>query len=130
MGPDGPALAVRFVNAFNARDLEALAVVLHPDVVIHASRGPRRGVNAALGWATRVDTGELEQRIALDHIEVGDGREVALIRRQWWWQDSDEMAREEEMAWLFELRDGLVVSWRPFEDRGEALAQMRGESRP
>jgi ketosteroid isomerase-like protein len=122
--PDGATLAVQFVNAFNDQDLEALAAVLHPDVVIHASRGPRYGVDAALEWATRVETGELEQRVTLDHIEVGDGREVALIRRQWWWQDADEMAREEEMAWLFELRDGLVSSWRAFDDRDAALAEL------
>ena len=25
------------------------------------------------------------------------------------------------MAWVFELRAGRVLSWRPFEDRAEAL---------
>jgi hypothetical protein len=124
MGPDGPALAVRFINAFNAQDLEALGEILHPEVVIHASRGPRRGVEAALAWATRVETGELEQRIALDHIEAAETREVALIRREWRWQGTGELARDDEMAWLFELRDGLVSSWRPFDDRAEALAEL------
>jgi hypothetical protein len=125
MGPEAPAaLALRFINAFNAQDLDALGEVLHPEVVIHASRGPRRGINAALAWATRVETGELEQRIAVDHIEVGEAREVALVRRQWLWQDSDELAREDEMAWLFELRDGLIASWRPFAERDEALAEL------
>ena len=125
MGPEAPAaLALRFINAFNAQDLDALGEVLHPEVVIHASRGPRRGINAALAWATRVETGELEKRIAVDHIEVGEAREVALVRRQWLWQDTDELAREDEMAWLFELRDGLVASWRPFAERDEALAEL------
>ena len=33
------------------------------------------------------------------------------------------------MAWLFELRDGLIASWRPFDDRDEALAALdRSES--
>jgi hypothetical protein len=27
------------------------------------------------------------------------------------------------MAWLFELRNGKVRSWRPFEDRAEALRE-------
>jgi hypothetical protein len=27
------------------------------------------------------------------------------------------------MAWFFELRDHKVLSWRPFEDRQEALRQ-------
>ena len=127
MGPEAPAaLALRFINAFNAQDLESLSEVLHPNVVIHASRGPRRGVEAALAWATRVETGDLEQRIELDGIRLGEGREVALIRRQWRWQGTDELAREEEMAWLFELRDGLIAGWRPFGERDAALAELAG----
>jgi ketosteroid isomerase-like protein len=125
MGPEAPAaLALRFINAFNAKDLEALGEVLHPDVVIHSSRGPRRGINAALAWATRVESGELEQSVVIDHIEVREDREVALVRRQWRWRDGDELAREDEMAYLFELRDAKIASWRPFEDRDDALAEL------
>jgi ketosteroid isomerase-like protein len=127
MGHDDPAAVVlSFVKAFSAEDLETLASVLHPDVVIHASRGPRRGIEEALGWARRAETGELEQRVELEHIDVGESEEaaVALVRRQWWWRDEGELAREDRMAWLFELRDGLVASWRPFEDRDEALATL------
>ena len=31
------------------------------------------------------------------------------------------LAGEDEMAWVFELRDGAIRSWRPYEDRAEAL---------
>ncbi len=115
---------VKFIKAFDEQDFELFAAVLHPDVVIHASRGPRHGIDEALGWARRIDTGELEQRIELDHIEMSEPRAVAMIRRQFWWQAHHELAREEQMAWLFELRNGLVVSWRPFDDRAEALAAL------
>jgi len=126
MAPEGAAASVlAFVKAFSDQDLESLAAVLDPKVVIHASRGPRHGIDEALGWARRVDTGELEQRIALEHIEVEGERAVAMIRRQWWWRAEDELAREDLMAWLFGLRDGLVVSWRPYDDRDEALAALR-----
>ncbi len=128
MGPEAPAaLAVRFINAFNAQDLEALAEVLHPDVVIHASRGARHGIREALAWARRVETGELEQRVELEHVEIKDEREVAFIRRQWWWETEEEMAREDEMAWLFDLRDGRIASWRAFDDRADALAELERE---
>ena len=128
MEPEGSAaLAVQFINAFNAQDLDALAEVLHADVVIHATRGPRHGVQEALAWATRVETGELEQRIELEHLELADTREVALVRRQWWWRDEDDLAREDEIAWLFELRDAKVVGWRSFDDRAQALAELRPE---
>jgi limonene-1,2-epoxide hydrolase len=120
----GAASVLAFIKAFNRQDLEALAKVLHPEVVIHASRAPKHGIDEALAWARRVETGDLEQWVELDHIDVESDRALALIRRQWWWRGQDELAREDEMAWAFELRDGLVVSWRPFDDRAEALATI------
>jgi limonene-1,2-epoxide hydrolase len=123
MAPDGATTTLAFVKAFSDQDLDALAAYLHPDVVIHSSRGPRHGIDEALEWARRVESGELEQRIELEHIELAGDRAVAFIRRQWWWRDEDELAREDEMTWLFELRDGKVVSWRAFDDRAEALAE-------
>ena len=30
-------------------------------------------------------------------------------------------SREDEMAWVFELREGKIRSWCPFDDRAEAL---------
>jgi ketosteroid isomerase-like protein len=119
---DGAAVVLAFVSAFNAEDLDGLAEVLDPDVVIHSARGTRYGVDDALAWAGRVSTGDLDQRIDLESIKVEGDRAVALVRKQWWWRESGELAREDEMAWAFELRDGRVASWQSFEDRGEALA--------
>jgi limonene-1,2-epoxide hydrolase len=122
---DAAAPVLDFIKAFNRQDLEALAKVLHPEVVIHASRAPRHGIDEALAWARRVETGDLEQWVELEHIDAEGERALALIRRQWWWRGQDELAREDEMAWAFELRDGLVVSWRPFDDREAAIAELR-----
>jgi hypothetical protein len=46
---------------------------------------------------------------------------VALIRRAWHWEEDGASAGEDEMAWAFVLRDRRVRSWRPYEDRAEAL---------
>jgi len=127
---DGARAALSFINAFNRQDPEALAKVLDPEVVIHSEKGTHYGLEEALAWARRVETGELEQRIEIDRIESAGDHAVALIRRQWWWRDENALAREDEMAWGFELRDGKVRSWRPFQDRAAALAQMSGSSRP
>ena len=117
MGPEAPAAVIEFINAFNAEDLERLGEVLDPDVVIHSARGARHGVDEALAWARRVPEGELHQRIELERIEVEGDRAVAQVRKQWWWHESNELAREDEMAWVFELREGKIRSWRP-EHRG------------
>jgi hypothetical protein len=118
-----------FIRAFNERDLDAFVAVLHPEVEIHASRGLRKGIEEARLWATRAPGGvqqtiELEQ-LYVDGIEGGGGRAVALINRHWHWEeDEDGLAGVDEMAWAFELSEHRVLSWRPFDDREEALRQM------
>ena len=124
-----------FIRAFDERDLDGFVAVLDPEVELHASRGMRKGPEAARQWATRPPGGvqqsiELEQ-LYEDDTEGGGGRAVALIVRRWHWEDGGELAREDEMAWVFELRRRRVLSWRPYEDRAEALAAAgfaRGES--
>jgi limonene-1,2-epoxide hydrolase len=114
-----------FIRAFNERDLDAFVAVLDPEVELHSSRGLRKGREAARVWATRAPGGvqqtiELEQ-LYEDGTEGGGGRAVALIRRHWHWAEDGSKAAEEEMAWAFELRQHRVLSWRPYEDREEAL---------
>ena len=123
--PRGIDPAREFIRAFNERDLEAFVGVLDPDVELHSMKGLRRGRDAARLWATR-PPGGVQQRIELEQLyedgtESGRGVAVALIRRVWSWEHDGSPAGEEEMAWLFELRDHRVRSWRPFADRGEAL---------
>jgi limonene-1,2-epoxide hydrolase len=114
-----------FIRAFNERDLDAFVAVLDPEVELHASRGLRKGPEAARVWATRAPGGvqqtiELEQ-LYEDGTEGGGGRAVALIKRHWHWEEGNSPAGVDAMAWFFELHDHRVRSWRPYEDREEAL---------
>ena len=83
-------------------------------------KGLRKGRDAARMWATR-PPGGVQQTIELEKLYEDADRAVALIRRVWRWDEDGSAAGEDEMAWLFELRDHKVRSWRPFEDRAEAL---------
>ena len=114
-----------FIRAFNERDLDAFVELLDPEVELHSMKGLRKGRNAARLWATR-PPGGVQQTIELEELyeegfESGGGVAVALIRRVWQWDEDGTPAGEDEMAWFFELRDHKVRSWRPFEDRTEAL---------
>lgn len=114
-----------FIRAFNERDLDGFVAVLDPEVELHSMRGLRRGREAARLWATR-PPGGVQQTIELERLyeeglEGGGGRAVALIRRAWHWDEDGSDAGADEMAWVFELREGRVLSWRPYEDRAEAL---------
>jgi limonene-1,2-epoxide hydrolase len=116
-----------FIRAFNERDLDGFVAVLDPEVELHASRGLRKGVEAARVWATRAPGG-VQQTIELqqlyeDGTEGGGGRAVALILRHWHWEEDESVAGIDEMAWAFELRNHKILSWRPHEDRQEALRQ-------
>jgi limonene-1,2-epoxide hydrolase len=116
-----------FIRAFNERDLDAFVAVLDPEVELHAMRGLRKGREAARVWATR-EPGGAQQTIELEQLyeeglEGGGGRAVALIQRRWHWADDGSEAGVDEMAWAFELRDHKVLSWRPHDDREEALRQ-------
>lgn len=116
-----------FIRAFNQRDLDGFVAVLDPEVELHAMKGLRKGREAARLWATR-PPGGVQQEIELEQLyeddtEAGGGRAVALIVRRWHWEESGELAGEEAMAWAFELRARRVVSWRPYEDREQALRE-------
>jgi limonene-1,2-epoxide hydrolase len=116
-----------FIRAFNERDLDGFVAVLDPAVELHASRGLRKGREAARVWATR-EPGGVQQTIELEQLyeeglEGSGGKAVALIRRVWRWAEDDSLAGVDEMAWCFELRDRRVLSWRPYEDREAALRE-------
>jgi limonene-1,2-epoxide hydrolase len=113
-----------FIRAFNERDLDAFVATLHPDVELHSGRGLRKGIDAARLWATRGPDG-VQQSIVLDELYEDPDRAVALITRAWHWAEDGSPAGRDEMAWLFELRDGRVRSWRPYDDRSEALRAGR-----
>ena len=117
-----------FVRAFNERDLDAFVAVLDPEVELHSMKGLRKGVEAARLWATR-GPGGVQQEIELEQLyedgtEGGGGRAVALIKRHWHWEEDASHAGVDEMAWAFELRDHKILSWRPYEDRGQALREF------
>lgn len=109
-----------FIRAFNERDLDGFVAVLDPEVELHAMKGLRKGREAARVWATRAPGG-VQQTVELEELfeddtESGAGRALALIRRVWRWDEDGSPAGEDEMAWLFELREHRIRSWRPFED--------------
>ena len=110
----------KFIRAFNERDLDAFVEVLDPEVELHSMKGLRKGREAARLWATR-PPGGVQQTIELDELDEDVDRALALIRRVWRWDEDGSPAGEDEMAWLFGLRGHRVLSWRPFEDRAEAL---------
>ncbi len=118
-----------FIDAFNRHDLDAFALTLHPEVELHTGRGVRSGVDLARMWAKR-EPGGVQQTILVDDLREQGDQVLALIARVWSWDEEGargDPAGVELMAWLFELRDGLISNWRPCDDREEALAAFGAE---
>ena len=109
-----------FVEAFNDRDLDRFISLLDPEVELHSMRGLVTGREAARDWATR-PPGGVQQTIEIVGSTVEGGRVLLDIDRLWHWAEDGTHASSDVMAWLFEVgEDGLITSWRPFEERAEA----------
>jgi limonene-1,2-epoxide hydrolase len=108
------ATVERLLAALRARDAEATAAELHPEVVATGDKGTFEGVDAVVGWAKPSDDGPLVSRVEVDEIrEVGADHVAVAARRQWRWkEDPDEVADETPFGVLFELRDGRIYRWR------------------
>jgi ketosteroid isomerase-like protein len=113
------------LRAFNEHDLDALVEVLDPEIELHAMKGLRKGPEAVRRWATRAPGG-VQQTIELDELyedgtEGGGGTAVALVTRRWHWEEDGTEASSEELALVFGLREGKILSWRPFLDPAEGM---------
>jgi ketosteroid isomerase-like protein len=103
----------RLMAALRARDAEATAAELHPEIVATGDKGTFEGIEAVVGWAKPSDDGHLVSRVEADQVrEVGDSHVAVDARRQWRWKDGDELADEGRFGVLFELRDGKIYRWR------------------
>ena len=124
MGRRDPNAAIAaFIEAFNAEDLDALDALLSDTIEIQGGRGLVRGRDEVRDWATRKPPRYLHQRLILDQVRADAHPPVALVRRQWFWHEDDEVAYEQELAVLVTLdEDGLICRWQPFDDRAAALA--------
>jgi ketosteroid isomerase-like protein len=108
------ATVERLHAALRARDAEATAAELHPEIVATGDKGTFEGIDAVVGWAKPSDDGHLVSRVEVDDVrEVGDHHVAVAARRQWCWKENpDTVAHEAPFGVLFELRDGKIYRWR------------------
>lgn len=108
-----------FVSTFNRSELDSFVGLLDPEVEIHGMRGLKKGPAEAREWATR-KPGGVQQTVLIEDCRQEGERVLLRVKREWRWEEDNEMAYVDELGWLFHLRDAKVLSWRPFEDMAEA----------
>ncbi|HTU14807.1 MAG TPA: nuclear transport factor 2 family protein [Solirubrobacterales bacterium] len=117
------AVVREFIRAFNERDLDAFAATLDPEVRLHSMKGLVEGIPAARHWATR-SPGGVQQTVVINEVESVGPKVLVRIRRDWHWAEDGSLAGSDDMAWFFQVRDGRILSWRPFADTAEAFAEF------
>ena len=117
-------VAQRFIEAHAAGDVGALLKTLHPDVKLHMDRTVLSGPEAVGEWAAR-SAGTLQFQLQperfFDHGELV----VAYIRMQFRWTRNGDLADDRPAAALFNIRDGLVLRVRSYDDRDQLDDETR-----
>ena len=82
-------------------------------------KGLKKGREEARAWATKTPGG-VQQTVLIESCEEREGRILMKVRREWRWEEDDELAYTDELSWLFNLRGGRISRWQPFQDEAEA----------
>ena len=125
----------RFFELYNRREIDAWVGMLAPDLEWHVDpedpdttlhRGPEAVKRYALSWAEMMDA-TFDVR---DVFEAGDDQAVAWTRFKARGGLSGATVGQ-DLAFIFKLRNGLVVRVQETQDKREALEAvgLRGEFR-
>ena len=113
-------VAREFVSTFNRSELDAFVEMLDPEVEIHGMKGLKKGPDEARAWATKTPGG-VQQTVLVESCEVRGGRVLMKVKREWRWEEDDELAYTDELVWLFGIKGEKVSRWQPFQDEEEAV---------
>jgi ketosteroid isomerase-like protein len=118
----------RALEAFSRRDLDAALRDTHPDVEVDWSRsqgleaGVYRGREGARRfWSTFFEAFDRVVVVPEEFIEHAD-HVIVSVRTQLWGRDGIEVTARNVAA--VTLRDGLILEWRLFRTRDEALKAL------
>ena len=94
-----------------------MGALVHRDVEIHTERTVHRGKMAAVDWSGK-GFDHIARRYAPQSIvETADGVTIDA-ELQYVWSESGEVADSSPVRIELGIRDGLISSWRLFEERG------------
>jgi len=103
-------VARRAFDALGAGNVDDFASLLDPDVVIVGGRGPRHGIAAARAWAQPGDDEWTTTDLVTEDVrDLGDGRVLVLSRLVQRWAETGEVGDDAANAYLFTVRDGVIV---------------------
>ncbi len=123
-------LTLKAWRAYRDGDLEGVLSVFHPDVVVHvpidlANSGTYRGHDEFVRWlAAWLEAWESFDMQIVDAVAVGDRHVVCRVNQTGIGRGSG-IEVNQELGWLFEIRDLVTVYIGLFGDFDSALAAAR-----
>ena len=99
-----------FFSAMNARDVDAAAAVVHPDVEIMLGAHALSGQAAVRELAVQEDPQLVFENVPVSVEAESDTRIVVAARRTSHWRESGELAARDDYQVVFDLdADGLIT---------------------
>ena len=122
------ATLLKVIEAWQAKDAEAVLTFLHDDVVWHyavSAMPPVRGKTTAAKLLTRfqADMHGIEWRI-FAYAEAGDRLFVEGVDD---YRTPEGHRVATPYAGVLDFKDGLIIGWRDYVDLGVTAAQKAGE---
>jgi ketosteroid isomerase-like protein len=114
------ALARSFIDASNRRDLDDFVAVLSENIELRTPRGIRRGRLEAEQWFTK-PFDHLDMHVEEGRLLVTESDVVWFGHLAFTWKESGELAERVEGAAVWQVEDGVIRSWEPFDTATEAL---------
>ncbi len=115
------------INAWKAKDIDAVLARMHDDIVWHfavAAEPPIRGKAQARKFLTRFGAGIAEVKWRLfDHAERGDRLFVEGVDE---YVTTDGRTIAAAYAGVIDFKGDLVIGWRDYVDVGVMAAQIAG----
>lgn len=125
MSQENVEVVKRFVEAWNAGDLDAAVAWIGRDCVATfppevPEPGPFVGRDAIRGWAEQFRGAWDTMAIQIAEIQEQADNVICFLHISYRGKRSD-IEVDSRDAHVFSIRDGVIVRWRNFNDRAEAL---------
>jgi hypothetical protein len=112
------SLVATFVEALNRKDPDDLLTVVADDVELHTRSGVLRGRRQVTQWLGSAS--EMVERLALSALLVGEDRVIGFGATVG--GPGPDARIEVERVAVWQIRDGVISSWRPAASAQDAFA--------
>jgi ketosteroid isomerase-like protein len=125
--PSNAELVLAAYDAFNRRDWDAVARLLHPEIVLQTTVETRHGHDGAVQWAREADDVLAGYVVTVEQVSDFGDRVLAITHQRGRGRDSG-IEIDQRVAHVWSVCDGRLIKMQAFTERAAALRFL--DSRP